>query len=33
MFAAFRGLVVGGGNCPTVGFAGGFTQGGSHGRQ
>ena len=26
-----RGLVVVGGNCPTVGIAGGFTQGGGHG--
>ncbi|KAI1358100.1 hypothetical protein F5Y08DRAFT_333400 [Xylaria arbuscula] len=30
-FAASHGLVVVGGNCPTVGFAGGFTQGGGHG--
>ncbi|KAI1185038.1 hypothetical protein F5B17DRAFT_446427 [Nemania serpens] len=31
MFAASHGLVVVGGNCPTVGLAGGFTQGGGHG--
>lgn len=30
-FAASHGLVVIGGNCPTVGLAGGFTQGGGHG--
>ncbi|KAI0399642.1 hypothetical protein F4802DRAFT_602767 [Xylaria palmicola] len=30
-FAASHGLVIVGGNCPTVGFAGGFTQGGGHG--
>ncbi|KAI0479900.1 hypothetical protein F4859DRAFT_477683 [Xylaria cf. heliscus] len=30
-FAAAHDLVVAGGNCPTVGFAGGFTQGGGHG--
>ena len=30
-FANIHGLVVVGGNCPTVGIAGGFTQGGGHG--
>ncbi|RWA13037.1 hypothetical protein EKO27_g2078 [Xylaria grammica] len=30
-FAASHDLVVVGGNCPTVGFVGGFTQGGGHG--
>ncbi|KAI1149475.1 hypothetical protein F4825DRAFT_51698 [Nemania diffusa] len=30
-FADSHGLVVVGGNCPTVGIAGGFTQGGGHG--
>ncbi|KAI0436258.1 FAD-binding domain-containing protein [Xylaria telfairii] len=30
-FAVSHGLVVVGGNCHTVGFAGGFTQGGGHG--
>ncbi|PQE33191.1 FAD binding domain-containing protein [Rutstroemia sp. NJR-2017a WRK4] len=30
-FANIHGLVVVGGNCPTVGIAGGYTQGGGHG--
>jgi hypothetical protein len=30
-FANTKGLVVVGGNCPTVGIAGGYTQGGGHG--
>jgi hypothetical protein len=30
-YAASRGLHVVGGNCPTVGLAGGYSQGGDHG--